>query len=139
MVFAAATFKGLWVVSLQTKKENVWYVLVCSSLFCISRGKKTKLILLARGKFSFPYVDIWFDLTKCKFIVKNSSFKMLVVLSLIFVTDTKITFFYNFVAPLIKNQASKGDNSKFLKIWKHCWKSLKIDIKLNTSVKYGQS
>ena len=39
-------------------------------------------------------------MTKYKFIVKNSSFKMLVVLSLIFVADTKITFVYNFVAPL---------------------------------------
>ena len=39
-------------------------------------------------------------MTKCKFIVKNSSFKMLVVFSPIFVADTKITFVYNFVAPL---------------------------------------
>ena len=38
--------------------------------------------------------------TKCKFIVKNSSFEMLVVFSPIFVADTKITFVYNFVAPL---------------------------------------
>ena len=53
-----------------------------------------------RGKFSFLYVDIWFDVTKCKFIVKNSSFEMLVVFSPIFVADTKITFVYNFVAPL---------------------------------------
>ena len=53
-----------------------------------------------RGKFSFLNVDIWFDVTKCKFIVKNSSFKMLVVFSPIFVADTKITFVYNFVASL---------------------------------------
>ena len=39
--------------------------------------------------------------TKCKFIVKNSSFEMLVVFSPIFVADTKITFAYNFVAPLM--------------------------------------
>ena len=32
--------------------------------------------------------------------MKSSSFKMLVVLSPIFVVDTKITFVYNFVAPL---------------------------------------
>ena len=37
---------------------------------------------------------------KCKFIVKNISFKMLVVLSPIFVVDPKITFVCNFVAPL---------------------------------------
>ena len=53
-----------------------------------------------RGRFSFLYVDIWFDLAKCKFIVKNSTYKMLVVLLPIFVADTKITFVYNFVAPL---------------------------------------
>ena len=47
-------------------------------------------------------LDIWFDVTKYKFIVKNSSFKMLVVFSPIFVTDTKITFVYNFVAPLTR-------------------------------------
>ena len=54
-----------------------------------------------RGKFSFLYVDIWFDVTECKFIMKNMSFKVLVVFSPIFVADTKITFIYNFVAPLI--------------------------------------
>ena len=51
-----------------------------------------------RGKFSFLYVDIWFDATKCKFITKNSSFKMLVVFLPIFVAQTKIK--QNFVAPL---------------------------------------
>ena len=48
----------------------------------------------------FLYVDIWFGMTKRKFIVKKSSFKILVVFSLIFVADKKITFVYNFVAPL---------------------------------------
>ena len=57
-----------------------------------------------RGKFSFLYVDIWFDVTKCKFNVKNSSFEMLVVFSPIFVEDKKITFAYNFVAPLKKHE-----------------------------------
>ena len=52
------------------------------------------------GKFSFLYVDIWFNVTKCKFIVKNSSFEMLVVFSPIFVADTKTTFVHNFVGPL---------------------------------------
>ena len=51
------------------------------------------------GKFSFLYVDIWFVLAKSKFIVKTRSFKMMVVLSPIFVADIKITFLYNFVAP----------------------------------------
>ena len=53
-----------------------------------------------RGKFSFLYLDIWLDVTKCKFNVKNSSFEILVVFSSIFVVDTKIDFVYNFVAPL---------------------------------------
>ena len=53
-----------------------------------------------RGKFSFVYVDTWFGLTMCKFIVKNGSFKMLIVLLPIFVVDTKITFVYNVVSPL---------------------------------------
>ena len=56
-------------------------------------------ILLLRGKFSFLYVDSWFVVAKCKFIVKNSSFKMLVVFWPISVVDTKITPGYNFVAP----------------------------------------
>ena len=70
------------------------------SLFCISRGKKAKNILLERGKFSFLYVDVWFDVMKCKCIVKNNSFEMLVVFSPVFVADTKITLICNFVAPL---------------------------------------
>ena len=73
--------------------------MVCWSLFCIYTAKTTKKILLTGGKFSFLNVDIWFVLTKSIFIVKNRSFKMLVVLSPIFVADMKITFLYNFVAP----------------------------------------
>ena len=53
-----------------------------------------------RDKFSFLYEDISFDVIKCKFIVKNSIFKMLVVLQSIFVADTNMNFIYNFVAPL---------------------------------------
>ena len=53
-----------------------------------------------RGKFSFLYADIWFVVTKCKFIRKNSSFNVLVVFSPIFVADTKTNFVYNFVTPL---------------------------------------
>ena len=60
-----------------------------------------KQVLLVKGSFSFLFKDIWFDMTNCKFIVKNNSFKMLVVFLPIFVADTKITFAYNFLAPLI--------------------------------------
>ena len=52
--------------------------------------------MLAREKFSFLYVDFSFDVTKSKFIVKNNSFKMLVVFSLIFVADTKINFAFKY-------------------------------------------
>ena len=50
-------------------------------------------------------------MTKCKFIVKSSSFQILVVFLPIFVADTKITFVYNFVAPLIIMSSSnfRGD------------------------------
>ena len=45
---------------------------------------------------------------KCKCVVKNNSFEILVVFSPIFVADIKITFVYNFVAPLTsKNGMSK--------------------------------
>ena len=53
-----------------------------------------------RGKFSFLYADIWFDVAKYKFNMKDSSFEMLVVFLPIFVVDTKITFVYNLIAPL---------------------------------------
>ena len=76
------------------------YTLVCLNLFCIFRGKKTKEMLLVRGKLSFLYVDILFDMTKCKFIVKNSSLKCWFAFLHIFVADTKIIFVYHFVALL---------------------------------------
>ena len=41
MVFAAAIFQGLWVVSFQTKLKKVWYTLLHLSLSCISSGQKT--------------------------------------------------------------------------------------------------
>ena len=59
----------------QSKKRIVMYTLVCTSLLCISRGKKTKQIRFMKSKFYFLHVDIWFGVTKCKFILKNSSLK----------------------------------------------------------------
>ena len=38
-------------------------------------------------------------MTECKFVTKNSCFKILVVFASTFVADTKITFVYSFVAP----------------------------------------
>ena len=35
--------------------------------------KKTKQILFTRGKFSFLCEDIWFDVTKCKFILSSNN------------------------------------------------------------------
>ena len=57
-----------------------------------------------RDKFGFLYIGVWFNVTKCNFIVKNSSFKMLVMFSIIIVADTKVAFVYNFVAPLMKKK-----------------------------------
>ena len=42
-MFVAAFFKGLWVVSFQTKQENAWHTLVFLSLFCIYRGKEDEI------------------------------------------------------------------------------------------------
>ena len=55
-------------------KKNVSFGL-CLSFLCIFCGKKTKEMLLLRGKLSFVHVDFFFDMTKCKFIVKNNSLK----------------------------------------------------------------
>ena len=95
-VSPAGTFKSLWVVSFQTKQKNVLNTLVCLSLFCISRGKKTKAILLVRGKLGFLYVLYLISQT-----VKKQQFKMLVAFSPIFVVDTKKNFFFNFITPLM--------------------------------------
>ena len=87
-----------WFLFRQSKKTLgiVWSVRVFSAFLEVRIQNKYYL----RGKFSFLYVDIWFDLTKCKFIVTNIGFKMQVVLLPIFEADPKITFVYNFVAPL---------------------------------------
>ena len=94
--FCSATFKGLWVISCKKTRGILRSVWVYFAFLEVRRQK----ILLERGKFSFLYVDVWFDVMKCKCIVKNNSFEMLVVFSPVFVADTKITFIYNFVAPL---------------------------------------
>ena len=59
--------------------------------------EKTKCILLVRRKFSFLYVDIWFDVTKLYCEQQQLMF------SPIFVADTKINYVYNFVAPFVKH------------------------------------
>ena len=52
-----------------------------------------------RSKSIFLYVDIWFDLQKCKFVLKDSPVKCWFCFCL-FLPDTKIIFGYNFGAPL---------------------------------------
>ena len=42
-------------------------------LFCISGEEKTKQILFVGNEFSLLYVDIYFDVPKCKFILENGS------------------------------------------------------------------
>ena len=51
-----------------------------------------------RGKFLFVYVDTWFDLIKCKFILKSSNLKGVFAYCCMF---TKIMYGYNFEASLI--------------------------------------
>ena len=52
-------------------------------------------------KRSLPYVDIYSNVPKGKFILKKKKqFRFLVVFPSIFVTDTKIIYGYNFVVPL---------------------------------------
>ena len=104
-VFAVTTFKVLWEVVFffrQSKKTCgiLWSVRVFFSLQQVRRQNKYYL----RGKFNFLYVGIEFDMTKCKFITRNDSFKMLVLLLCIFVEGT-IVFVCNFVASLIKSYA----------------------------------
>ena len=83
------------------KRGILWFVRVFFAFLQIRTPKKNTA---CERQIYFVYVDIWFDLAKCKFIVKNSSFKILVMLSPIFVADTKITLIItlvdNFVAPL---------------------------------------
>ena len=70
-----------------------------------------------RSEISFVYVNIWFDVTKCKFIMKNRRLKFLVVAWPIFVADTKLIFVYNFVAPLSFLEFSEnGFSSLFRKV-----------------------
>ena len=61
--------------------------LISASLLCKRRANK---ILFVRDRFSFLYEDIWFDMTKCKFILKNSNLKCFRNFSPVFVADTKI-------------------------------------------------
>ena len=54
--FAVASFEGLGIVSFQTEKKLVVY-LVCVTLLLISREDKTKEISFMSSKFVFLYVD----------------------------------------------------------------------------------
>ena len=73
-VFAASAFKSLWVFSFQESKKTsgiLWSIRVFFAFLQVRRQN----ILLVRDKFSFLYVGICFDLTKCKFIVKTTVLK----------------------------------------------------------------
>ena len=52
-----------------------------------------------RGKFSFLHVDVWFDVAKCTFSLKDSSLKYWLYFRLILWRAQKICG-YKFVAPL---------------------------------------
>ena len=92
-VFAAATLRVCrGIVSFLKSKRTSSLLSSFWVLFAFLQVRRENK-LLGKGKFSFLYVDICFDLTKCKFTVKNSSFKMLVMLSPICIADTKIALF----------------------------------------------
>ena len=74
--------------------------LACMYPLYISREEINKQILFTKGKFSFLYVDIEFDVVKCKFILKKGQLKMFDVFLPIFVVYTKIIFGCNFVVLL---------------------------------------
>ena len=101
MVFGAATFSRLWVVTFQTKWKNVCCTLICLSVHCISTGKNTKQILHVSVKFSFLYVYIWFAVIKFKFIVKNNNLKCWLCFHL-FLWRTQKKFRLKFRSPLSK-------------------------------------
>ena len=63
--------KGLLVDSFQRKQQQQYTFPPVS--ICIR--KKTRKLEFMRGKFSFLSVDIKFNVTKCKFILKNSILK----------------------------------------------------------------
>ena len=86
----------------QSKKLTISFALHYISRFCFSRKEAAKQILLMRSNFSFLSVDIWTDVPKCKFILKNSSFKVNIMILHIFVGDTKIIFACNLGPPLRK-------------------------------------
>ena len=68
--------------------------------FAFLEKRKQKQILFMKSTFSFLYVDIYFDLQNCIFILKNSRLEYW-LFSPIFVVDRKISFGFNFRAPLI--------------------------------------
>ena len=53
-----------------------------------------------RGKLSFLYVNVLFDMTKCKFIVKRAAYNVGYLFAYFCGGQTKIIFVYNFVATL---------------------------------------
>ena len=59
------------------KKKRVPYFDLFETFFAFLEVRKLNeyWLWVVRGKFIFLYADIWFDATKCKFIVKNSSLK----------------------------------------------------------------
>ena len=84
--------------------EHVWttaflWTLVHMSLLCISREERATWIDFMRSNFGLPYENIYFDVSKCEFILKQSNLKCW-LFSPIFVVDIKLTFSYNFGAPL---------------------------------------
>ena len=89
-------------------------------LSLISRVKKTKEMLVMRDKLSFLYLHIWFDATKCKFIVKSSSLQCWLCFRLFLWRTQKMIYVCNFVAPL----------KRWLGLDKKSWKDIKKIIRV---------
>ena len=78
-----------------------------------------------RSRFNFSIAGIYFDLIKCKIILKRKF-----VLLPSFMADTKIIFGFNFVAPL----RTKQDFFLEIKKYESLLKSLSDDVKLQISI-----
>ena len=111
----------------RVKEFVVYFRLYESSL---PSSRREDQILLIGGKFSFSYVDIYSDVPKCNLFFEKQQFKMLGVLSPIFMADIKIIYGYNFLAPLIYFQFYFSDeiwgveilNSLLFPVHKLDWK-----------------
>ena len=115
--------KSLYVVSFQTKSKTcgiLWSVWFCSTKY------------MRPVSDNFLYVDIWFNVAMCIFIVKNSSLLCWLCFRL-FLWRTKNNFglwFRNSFKRLLK---------RYLIQWKGNWKSIYIGFQKPEGTEYSQT